>query len=85
MTESTNNMMDIPSAVKEEMKYLLEHEDGEIVHIGQYQGHEVYRYYFPDNVMTGYPIVILYHQESATAYEVPGEDGLKILAEIYNM
>lgn len=83
MTESTN-MMDIPSAVKEEVKYLLEHEGGDIVHIGQYQDYEVYRYFFPENVRTGYPIVVLYHQESATAYEVPAEDGLQIITEIYN-
>lgn len=83
MTDSTNTM-DIPSAVSSEVQYLLETEGGHIVHIGQYQGHEVYQYCFPDDVSTGYPIVILYHPESGTAYEVPAEDGLDIIVEILN-
>lgn len=83
MTDSTN-MMDIPSAVKNEVQYLLDTEGGEIVHIGQYQGHEVWQYCFPDQANTGYPIVILYHPESGTAYEASAEDGLDIIVEILN-
>jgi hypothetical protein len=78
------NLMDIPSAVKNEVQYLLEKEGGDIVHIGQYEDHEVYQYCFPGEMNTGYPIIILYHQPSGYACEMPPEEGLEILAEIFN-
>lgn len=83
MTKTTN-LMDIPSAVKDEVQYLLETEGGDIVRLGDYQGFEAYQYCFPDGMVTGFPVVILYHRASNTAYEQPGEEGLGILAEMFN-
>ena len=83
MTDATH-LMDIPSAVQDQARFLLENYEGELVYIGPYQDHEAYRFRFSENMNTGFPIVILYQPEADIAYEVPPYDALDIITEIYN-
>lgn len=82
MANSNSDQMEIPSAVKEQVQYLLETEGGDVVYIGDYQEWEAYSYKFPEEGATGYPIVVLYHRDADYAYEVPEDKALDIVVEL---
>jgi hypothetical protein len=85
MTDKTNETMEIPSAVKDCVRPLLElEEDGEVIYAGKYdEDHDAYQFLFPEGMATSYPIFILYHKEADVAYEVPHDDALEVLDVLY--
>ena len=50
-----------PQAIKDEAKEWLEY-GARVHHIGKYKGYEVYSVDFPDGMITGYPIILLYKE-----------------------
>lgn len=82
MSTKDREGMEIPQAVKDEVKGRLA-EEGEVVYIGQYRDHEAYQYITGGGQLTSYPVIILYLREADMAYEVPAEDSLEVLAEVY--
>lgn len=83
MADNRRKNTEIPQAVKDEVKGLLAEEGAEVTYMGQYRDHEAYQFLFTENLETGYPIIILYLREADVAYEVPAEDALEVMAEVY--
>lgn len=83
MSNKEREVLEIPQAVKDEVKGLLEGGKGELVYIGQYENHEAYQFMTGGKKLTGHPVIILYLREGDMAYEVPSSDSLEVLSEIY--
>lgn len=54
--------MKTPLAIKEEAKEWREY-GARVHHIGNYKGYEVYAVLFPEGMLTGYPIILMYKEE----------------------
>lgn len=65
--------MRTPQAVKDEAKFLTECYQTKFVHLGQYNGYEVYTLRFLEEVCIGYPWAFLYKE---------GEDVIAISDEL---
>ena len=83
MSTKDREGMEIPQAVKDEVKGRLASGEGEVAYIGQYRDHEAYQYMPGEKELTGYPVIILSLREADMAYEVPAEDALEVLTEVY--
>lgn len=74
-----NSRKDIPVAVMQEAKGLIELYGDRIAFIGKHNGLDVYEYMFPENTETGYPFLYLYDRQSDKATEVTEFEALEIL------
>ena len=54
--------MRIPEVVKSEARGFIEDYDAKLKHIGEYKGYEVYFICFPEDMLTGYPIIFMYKE-----------------------
>jgi len=52
--------MNIPQQVKNEAWDLIEQYGDSFDYLGKYEGQDVYRFRFPDDVDVGYPVVYLF-------------------------
>lgn len=52
--------MNIPEAVKNEARSLIEQYGDSFEYLGDYEGQEAYLYKFPDDAVTGFPFLYLY-------------------------
>lgn len=50
-----------PQAIKDEAKEWLEY-GARVHHIGEYKEYEVYAVHFPEGMVTGYPIILMYKE-----------------------
>ena len=73
--------MEIPYAIKRKSNWFLKHFPGaKIVHLGQYNGEEVFYVQMPDDTITGYPPVFILREGKAV--EIIGEESLQILSNL---
>ena len=72
-------MMDIPRAVTEKAKGLIELYGPLLAYIGKYENQEAYMFLFPENTETGFPFIYLYDKAPDLATEVTGLDALEII------
>lgn len=50
-----------PQAIKGAAKKWREY-DARVLHFGEYKGYEVYDVCFPEGMLTGYPIILMYKE-----------------------
>lgn len=71
---------DIPKAVLEAAKDLVDRYGDSIEYLGKYQEDEAYMFVFPQDEETGFPFVFLYDRASDQAMTISGFDALDILS-----
>ncbi len=72
----------IPNAVKEAAKDLIDLYGENIKLIGTYQDKDVYMYQFPEGCFTGFPFIFLHNKDTDQAIAITGFEAVDILAEI---
>lgn len=68
---------DVPQAVKDAARLILERDGGTIIHIGRYEGSQIYSA-FIEGAQTGFPTV--YRFDGASAVELPTSESLRLLS-----
>lgn len=74
-----NAKKDIPTAVIQKAKGLINLYGVNLDFIGLYKGMDVYAFQFPENTETGYPFLYLYDRQSKNTTDVTGFEALYIL------
>lgn len=68
---------DVPQAVKDAARLILERDGGTIIHIGRYKGGQIYSA-FIEGAQTGFPTV--YSFDGVSAVELPTSESLRLLS-----
>lgn len=74
--------MEVPQAVKDKAKELIETFGEHFEKLGIYQGKQVYKFVFPQGSRTGFPFVFLYDKQMDTVDEITGFEALDLLFKI---
>ena len=74
--------MDIPKAVKDKAKELIDAFGENFDDLGQYQGKRAFRFVFPKDSRTGFPYIYLYSERTKVVEEITGMMAMQILSSI---
>ncbi len=74
--------MEVPQAVKEKAKELIDTFGEHFEKLGIYQDKQVYKFVFPQGFRTGFPYVYLYDEQTNIAEKITGIKALEILASL---
>jgi len=69
----------IPESVVKKAKDFIDLYGNTIEYIGEYQGCDLYQFFFPEDSVTGFPVFYLYDTSKNSVTEVTGFDALDIL------
>lgn len=74
--------MEIPQAVKDQAKELIETFGENFEKLGIYQGKQAYRFVFPEGSRTGFPFVYLFDEQTMSVEVVTGIKAIALLSSI---
>ena len=74
--------MDIPQAVKDKAKELIESFGEDFVNLGLYQGKQAYKFVFPKGIRTGFPYLFLYDEQTKDADKITGIEAMRIISSM---
>lgn len=74
--------MEVPQAVKDKAKELIETFGEHFEKLGIYQGKQVYKFVFPQGSRTGFPYLYLYEEQTNLAEGITGIKALEILTSL---
>lgn len=75
-------MKQIPQAVLDSAKELMESFGEHFYILGLYQGKQVYQFVFPEEIRTGFPFVFLYDKHTNEVEKITGIKAMEILSSI---
>ena len=73
--------MEIPQAIKDAAKELIELYGDNILYVGQYSNNDIYQFQFPEDSDTGFPFVYLLNKDE-TIEKITGPEALDLLQAI---
>ncbi len=76
--------MEIPSIIIKQAHELIEQYGMRIAYIGELENRKVFKFIFPDNQETGFPIVYLYDSISDSVDIVSGPQAFRVLSRFYD-
>lgn len=74
--------MDIPQAVLDKAKVLIDTFGENFENLGVHQGKQVYSFLFPKGSATGFPFVFLYDKQTETVDTITGYEALDFLFKL---
>lgn len=74
--------MEVPQAVKEKAKELIDTFGEHFEKLGIYEGKQAYKFVFPEGSRTGFPYVYLYDEQTMVVEVVTGIKAISLLSSI---